>query len=325
MFPALVNCCTIDWFAAWPDEALRSVATHFLGALEMAPAVKAGVIDECVEMQKQVRSLSQEYLSAMSRHYYVTPTSYLELIKTFAALISEQRAQVTAQRERYENGLTKLAETGAQVAVMSKELVELQPKLIEAGVATDELIGVVTEKSQEADVEKAFVQKEEAVCNGQAEAAGRMKAECEGDLAEAIPAMESAVKALRTLTKGDIVEVKAMKKPPGAVKLTMEAVCIMMGVKPKMVPDPAGGTKKVADYWEVAQKQLLSDSHFLQNLMEYDKDNVPDAVIDKVRTCTHRWGVWSGAREWREWSEIDEWSGVEWSGVEWSGVIGRKP
>lgn len=26
-FPSLVNCCTIDWFSEWPEEALISVAT----------------------------------------------------------------------------------------------------------------------------------------------------------------------------------------------------------------------------------------------------------------------------------------------------------
>ena len=31
MFPALVNCCTIDWFREWPLEALKSVAHHFYG------------------------------------------------------------------------------------------------------------------------------------------------------------------------------------------------------------------------------------------------------------------------------------------------------
>lgn len=32
-FPSLVNCCTIDWFSAWPEEALRSVASTFLGEI----------------------------------------------------------------------------------------------------------------------------------------------------------------------------------------------------------------------------------------------------------------------------------------------------
>lgn len=30
MFPSLVNCCTIDWFEKWPQEALLSVAKNSL-------------------------------------------------------------------------------------------------------------------------------------------------------------------------------------------------------------------------------------------------------------------------------------------------------
>jgi dynein heavy chain len=39
MFPSLVNCCTIDWFTEWPEQALRSVAVHFLDPVEMDPKV----------------------------------------------------------------------------------------------------------------------------------------------------------------------------------------------------------------------------------------------------------------------------------------------
>lgn len=32
-FPSLVNCTTIDWFTAWPRDALATVATNFLSGL----------------------------------------------------------------------------------------------------------------------------------------------------------------------------------------------------------------------------------------------------------------------------------------------------
>jgi len=34
-FPSIINCCTLDWFMSWPEEALLSVAQHFLQDLEL--------------------------------------------------------------------------------------------------------------------------------------------------------------------------------------------------------------------------------------------------------------------------------------------------
>lgn len=47
---------------------------------------------------------------------------------------------------------------------------------------------------------------QEVICNVQAEESRSLKASCETDLAEALPALESAVSALKSLSKGDIVE-----------------------------------------------------------------------------------------------------------------------
>ena len=114
------------------------------------------------------------------------------------------------------------------------------------------------------------------------------KGECEAMLAVAIPALESAVKALSTLSKNDLVEVKMMGKPPAGVKLTMEAVCHMMKVKANKIKDPEGGHKKIDDYWEPAKKHLLNDSKFLNHLMNYDKDNMDPRIVERVKKYTIR-------------------------------------
>ena len=33
-FPSLINCCTIDWFMEWPEEALTSVSNKFLSTVD---------------------------------------------------------------------------------------------------------------------------------------------------------------------------------------------------------------------------------------------------------------------------------------------------
>lgn len=61
----------------------------------------------------------------------------------------------------------------------------------------------------------------------------------QAQLDEALPSLYAAQQALKVLKKSHIVEVKSMAKPPPGVILTMEAVCIMMGVQPNKV-GPAG-------------------------------------------------------------------------------------
>lgn len=47
--------------------------------------------------------------------------------------------------------------------------------------------------------------------------------------------LQAAEASLKALNKGDITEVKAMKRPPPGVVLVIEAICIIKNVKPKKV------------------------------------------------------------------------------------------
>ena len=280
-FPSLVTCTTIDWFSAWPQDALKNVAVEFLQEVNVEEPMKAPLAEMCVNMHSSVTDLSQRFLSEARRHFYVTPTSYLELISSYKDLLSKKQKEVATVRKRYEIGLEKLIATEESVAGMQEELVALQPELIKAGEETEAAMVVIAAETVEADKVKEVVAKEEAIASGEAAKVKAIKDECESDLAEAIPMLNAAVAALDTLTKNDITEVKGMKAPPAPVKLVMEAVCICKGLKPARVKDPNSG-KMVEDFWETAKKMLM-ESDFLQSLRDYDKDNIPPAVITKIR------------------------------------------
>lgn len=48
-------------------------------------------------------------------------------------------------------------------------------------------------------------------------------------------AQDAALASLKQLNKGDVVEVRALQRPPDGVRLVIEAVSIMKGIKPKKV------------------------------------------------------------------------------------------
>ena len=125
---------------------------------------------------------------------------------------------------------------------------------------------------------------DEAVANEQAKAAKAIKDECDSDLAEALPALNAAMEALNTLTPQDITIVKTMKSPPHMIKLVLEAVCVIKGIKPDRVNDPSGSGKKIEDYWGPSKK-MLGDMKFLESLITFDKVIFFFSYLFTIKSC----------------------------------------
>ena len=60
---------------------------------------------------------------------------------------------------------------------------------------------------------------------------------------------------------------RGMKNPSELVISVLEAVCILLGLKGD---------------WNAA-KNLMGDAQFIQKLIDFDKDNIPEQVMKRVR------------------------------------------
>ncbi|KAJ3216110.1 Dynein heavy chain 6, axonemal [Dinochytrium kinnereticum] len=271
MFPSLVNCCTIDWFDEWPREALLSVSKRFFEFVDLgSDEMRDKIAEMCVEIHASVGIMAKRFHAELKRKYYTTPTSYLELINLYIAMLQEKRKELGFSRDRLRNGLNKLAETNSLVANMQIELEQLGPELKIKAADVETLMVKIAKDQEMADGVRKVVSEEETIVREKAKATEAIAEEAQRDLDQALPALQAAYKALDALDKKDIAELKVFTKPPELVLMVMEAVCILFKAKPD---------------WE-GSKKLLGDSQLMKKMQDFDKDNIPDSVIKKLKKYT---------------------------------------
>jgi len=275
MFPNLVNCCTIDWFSAWSDDALREVSMKFLTEAQGMglEEVSESVSTVFATVHTSVAASSARMREELKRQNYVTPTNYLELVKGYLTLLGEKRKELGDQISKFRNGIEKLDDSREQVEVMSEELEVKKKEVAVAQKDCEEMLVVIVKDRKVVDEQQRSVQAESEKI-GKEEAETQIIADdAQKDLDEALPALAAAEEALNALNKKDLSEIKAYAKPPSLVEMVMEAVMVL---------------RKRPATWDEAKKDLGNPA-FLSELISYDKDtNLNDSMIAKVSKYTNK-------------------------------------
>ncbi|XP_021930622.1 dynein heavy chain 12, axonemal isoform X3 [Zootermopsis nevadensis] len=282
LYPSFINCCTIDWFLTWPEEALEMVALRYMTDLNVSDDVKKAAVIACRYLHVSMRSVSDTFFMQEGRKTYITSAAYIDLIRSYTELTNAKQDEIMDAKLRYVGGVDRLLFAAEQVTAMQRQLSDLKPQLVLAANKTQDMMIEIEKETVKVATASAQVRADEKVANLQAAAAQELKNECEADLAQTVPILEDTVAALNTLKPTDITLVKSMKNPPDAIKLVMAAVCVMKGVKPDRINDPVTG-RMVNDYWGPS-KRVLGDMYFLQSFSDFDKDNIPHAIMKKIRT-----------------------------------------
>ncbi|KAI3385375.1 hypothetical protein SNEBB_009845 [Seison nebaliae] len=268
MYPALVNCTTIDLFTDWPAEALLEVAEKYVGHIDLGE--NSNCRNELAVVLTKIHTSARESAlmmkEDMQRDNYITPFIYLEMCSNYKTILENKKTELGTARDKLKGGLSKIAETSDKVEQMSESLEIDKIKVLQFQKECEEFLFDIVQQKREADDKQKAVQNtklkiadEEVRCEGIAETA-------KAELAEAMPAYEEAKEALNQLSKRDIAEVKAFTRPPRLVQLVLEAVMVMKQLEPS---------------WAEAKRQLDKPG-FLKDLQNFDKDNISDRTLRKI-------------------------------------------
>ncbi|KAG5833962.1 hypothetical protein ANANG_G00281510 [Anguilla anguilla] len=274
-FPALVNCTAIDWFHAWPQQALRSVSSTFIHSLEgLEPEVKDSISEFISYAHTSVNEVSARYQQNEKHYNYTTPKSFLEFMKLYGNLLGKKRKELTQKMERLENGLQKLQSTAHQVEDLKAKLAVQEVELHQRNTDTEALIAKIGQQTEKLNQEKAIADSEEQkVAAIQADVTKQQK-ESEDDLAKAEPALQAANAALNTLNRLNLTELRTFPNPPGIVSNVAAAVLVLLAPQGRIPKDRS---------WKAAKVYMSKVDDFLQALVNFDKEHIPEATVRVVR------------------------------------------
>eukprot|EP00501_MAST-03F_sp_TOSAG23-6_P000341 GSMAST32.ASY1.ANO1.348.1 assembled CDS len=171
-FPGIISCTTMDWFHPWSSNAL----------------VKKDAKSE----EAKMRVL---YYTQQRRHNYVTPSSFLELIKSYTALLTDKEHRLAV-------GLNTLAETEKNVRILREDLRKNMDIVTEKREKVEVLLTDMGQQKNEATELLASMDTIKTVAAEQARRAGEIENKSIVELAAAKPAMDAAKKAVSDLGQG---------------------------------------------------------------------------------------------------------------------------
>jgi dynein heavy chain, axonemal len=147
---------------------------------------------------------------------------------------------------------------------------------------------VIAKENEEAEAVKKVVSVEEDKAAVEAAEVKAVKDEADADLAVALPALDDAVKKVKGIDVNNFYELKGVAAPGMSIVKCFETVMQFFPKKGKAKKNSNKDPKTMAidpdGWWDLSKKELLSNpKQFLQDLINYDKDNIPDDLILRVK------------------------------------------
>jgi dynein heavy chain len=112
----------IDWFYAWPDEALQAVANNFLGSIELPEEHRPQVVQMMVDVHQSMQRYSDRFEAELRRVNSIAPKNFLDFIENYRRQLAQFRAEMGARYKRLDGGLAKLIEAAEDVDKMRVDL-----------------------------------------------------------------------------------------------------------------------------------------------------------------------------------------------------------
>ncbi|CAN3373628.1 hypothetical protein DIURU_005432 [Diutina rugosa] len=208
--PALFNRCVLNWMGSWSDESYDDVAQTTISASPID--IKAASIAVAIHAQ-----------------YGAAPAQFMAFLSTILQVYRRTMSGLEDHHRHVTQGLDQLRETVIKVQTLQSQLATQRTQLEEKNAQKDAALEKLFKEQTEIERKREFaITASEELEKHKAELEAR-RLEVMFELQKVEPEVEAARKGVSDIKMDQINEIRRLNRPPDAVKMTIESVCVLLG------------------------------------------------------------------------------------------------
>ena len=282
MFPSLISCCTIDWFHEWPQEALLEVAREGLSGCNEE---SDGQLERFfAEAQIIVKEESHRLRREQQRYNFVTPTIYLELLKSFHQILDSKKKKNEYGISRLKNGIEKLKSANKNMEIIHQELKTEEPTLRRTEIVVKDMIAQIEEDKKIADKKRRnIIQEEKKAAEAEREVA-KLAKEVEESVQEVEKKLKKTRENIMQLKQDKITFLRNLDNPNVKIRYAyMAAVLLFMDYSQLEIRNSWTDIEKENYFMKIFRSKYLKNPKFLENIKSMDYQTVPSSRLIKIK------------------------------------------
>ena len=251
------------------------------------------IVDFLVGAHSNAGQLAETLRHERTSYVHIIPAMFLRVVSGFNKLLLKTKQNIKNNFSRLALGRFKLIATTERVEKMQETLTVASAEVTVAMEKAERQRAKLGEESHKVDEEAKVAALEEEECERIRIDIQTLKSEAEADLERALPIVEKAQRALESLDKSSLIELKSFKAPHRDVHTVMMAVLTLLsgisGSGVKLRPNErkkghqflrTGGDPNAGPLgWYAAQRCMRDVGGFLTLLRSY-ADVIDQGLVD---------------------------------------------
>jgi dynein heavy chain len=269
VLPALIPECFVHWTRNWSMETTSQVVRMVVNHSQLLSHEVDKVCTFLVERYYDYR----KYMQGVRWDMLYSPSSLIDYLRCFQELF-KLRLPFLDELMYYRTGIEKTLGAIKAVKDIEEKLDSAKAKVEQNESESRDFMTKLADAQNVSQKRKAEIQRLQSILSKLNQEISSLKSFHTSETSSVIMPLNNAIRNIE-VQKNDFYDLKSMVNPPKEVQLVLEAVGIIFRLE----------SKYSENAWE-AGKRFMLDPRFIQNVFNFDKDNLPTTLMHRLESYT---------------------------------------